>query len=51
MNLAETLWCILKRKWINLHGYANADMLFYAINRALVDIGNGVCINYSKHVV
>lgn len=50
LNIAETLWRILKGKWIRPQDYASADMLFYTTNRALADIGNGLNIQYLKHV-
>ena len=49
LNIAETLWRILKGKWIRPQDYTSTDMLFYATNRALADIGNGLRINYAKH--
>jgi len=49
LNIAETLWRILKGKWIRPQDYITTDMLFYATNRALADIGNGLRINYVKH--
>lgn len=51
LNIAETLWRILKGKWIRPQDYVNTDMLFYATNRALADIGNGLSINYLRHAV
>ena len=50
LNIAETLWRILKGKWIRPQDYITSDMLFYTTNRALADIGKGLCINFSKHV-
>ena len=50
LNIAETLWRILKGKWIRPQDYASTDMLSYATNRALADIGNGLHINYVRHV-
>ena len=49
LNIAETLWRILKGKWIRPQDYESTDMLFYATNRALADIGNELYINYAKH--
>jgi transposase len=48
LNIAETLWRILKGKWIRPQDYISTDTLFYTVNRALADIGNGVSINF-KH--
>ncbi|MDY3852651.1 MAG: transposase [Prevotella sp.] len=50
LNIAETLWRILKGKWIRPQDYASTDMLFYTTNRALADIGIGLNIQYLKHV-
>ena len=50
LNIAETLWRILKGTWIRPQDYITSDMLFYTTNRALADIGKGLCINFSKHV-
>ena len=51
LNIAETHWRVLKGKWIRSQDYVNTDTLFYATNRALADIGNGLHINYIKHAV
>lgn len=48
LNIAETLWRILKGKWIRPQDYISKDTLFYTVNRALADIGKGVSINF-KH--
>ena len=50
LNIAETLWRILKGKWIRPQDYMSTDMLFYATNRALADIGKGLNIRFLKHV-
>ena len=49
LNIAETLWRILKGKWIRPQDYESTDMLFYTTNRALADIGKGLNIQYLKH--
>ncbi|RGN59310.1 IS630 family transposase [Bacteroides sp. OM05-10AA] len=48
LNIAETLWRILKGKWIRPQDYISKDTLFYSVNRALADIGKGLSINF-KH--
>lgn len=48
LNIAKTLWRILKGKWIRLQDYISTDTLFYTVNRALADIEKGVSINF-KH--
>lgn len=50
LNIAETLWRILKGKWIRPLDYLSTDTLFYTANRALAQIGKGLNINYS-HIV
>lgn len=50
LNIAETLWRILKGKWIRPQDYVSTDMLFYTTNRALAAIGNTLFINYSHYV-
>jgi transposase len=50
LNIAETLWRILKAKWIRPMDYVSTDTLFYATNRALADLGKGLCIKYSHNV-
>lgn len=48
LNLAETLWSILKGKWIRPMDYVSNDALFYSTNRALAAIGLSLFVNYSK---
>lgn len=50
LNIAETLWRILKGKWIRPQDYVSTDMLFYTTNRALAAIGNTLFIKYSHYV-
>ena len=47
LNIAETLWRVMKGKWIRPQDYASTDTLFYATNRALADVGNNLFIHYS----
>ena len=49
LNIAETLWRILKGKWLRPVDYLYTDALLYATNRALAAIGSGLKINF-KHV-
>ena len=49
LNIAETLWRILKGKWIRPQDYVSTDMLFYTTNRALAAIGNTLFIKYSHY--
>ena len=48
LNLAETLWRILKGKWIRPLDYVSNDTLFYSANRALAAVGISLFVNYSK---
>ncbi len=48
LNLAETLWRILKGKWIRPMDYVSNDTLFYSTNRALTAVGICLFVNYSK---
>ena len=48
LNLAETLWRILKGKWIRPMDYVSNDSLFYSANRALAAVGISLFVNYSK---
>jgi transposase len=50
LNIAETLWRILKGKWIRPMDYVSTDTLFYSTNRALAAVGKGLFINYSHYV-
>ncbi len=47
LNIVETLWRILKGKWIRPQDYVCTDTLFYTTNRALAVLGNGLFINYA----
>ena len=48
LNLCETLWRILKGKWLSPEDYQTDDDLFYATNRCLADVGIGLTINYTS---
>lgn len=50
LNIAETLWRILKGKWIRPQDYIEKDTLFYTVNSAWAAIGNGVSINFKHYV-
>lgn len=47
LNIAETLWRILKGKWISPADYGSTDSLFYATNRALAAVGDELYINFA----
>ena len=47
LNIAETLWRILKGKRLRPVDYLSTDALLYATNRALAAIGSGLRINFN----
>ena len=49
LNIAETLWRVLKGKWIHPQDYASTDSLFYATDRALASVGTSLFVNYSHY--
>lgn len=50
LNLCETLWRIMKGKWLSPDDYQTDDNLFYAANRCLADLGHRLFINYTTHL-
>ncbi|MBD5307931.1 MAG: transposase [Bacteroides sp.] len=49
LNIAEILWPLLKGKWLQPRDYLTPDTLFYAANRALATMGDGLMINFRNH--
>ena len=49
LNIVETLWRIMKGKWLRPQDYVCAETLFYATNRVLAAIGRGLRINYTHN--
>lgn len=47
LNIAETLWRILKGKWLRPADYFSTDSLLYATNRALAAVGTELYINFA----
>lgn len=47
LNIAETLWRILKGKWLRPVDYFSTDALLYATYRALAAIGSELNINFA----
>ncbi len=47
LNLAETLWRILKGKWLRPADYFSTDSLLYATDRALAALGSELKINFA----
>lgn len=50
MNIAETLWRILKGKWLRPADYYSTDYLLYATDRALAALGAELNINFAHAV-
>ena len=50
LNIAETLWRVLKGKWIRPQDYETTDSLFYSANRALAAVGKELFIDFSHFV-
>ena len=48
LNIAETLWRILKGKWLRPVDYFSTDSLLYATNRALAALGSELNINFAQ---
>lgn len=49
LNIVETLWRIMKGKWLRPQDYATAESLFYATDRALAAIGTQLNINFRHY--
>lgn len=47
LNIAETMWRMLKTQWIRPEDYLTKDDLFYAVNRAMSSIGTHLGIKFS----
>ena len=47
LNIAETLWRILKGKWLRSADYMYTESLLYATNRALAAVGTELYINFA----
>lgn len=47
LNIAETLWRILKGKWLRPVDYTSTDSLMYATNGALAGLGSELYINFA----
>lgn len=47
LNIAETLWRILKGKWLRPVDYCSTDSLLYATDRALAALGTELNINFT----
>ena len=49
LNIAETLWRVLKGKWIRPQDYSSTDSLFYATQMALASVGTSLFVNYHHY--
>ena len=49
LNIAETIWRMLKGQWIKPEDYIEKQQLFYATKKALAALGNNLFINF-KHI-
>ena len=47
LNIAETLWRILKGNWLYPDDYLAKDDLLYAVNRCMTNIGSNLNIKFS----
>lgn len=50
LNIAETVWRILKGKWIQPHHYGNKHGLFSTVESILSEIGKQYVINFCRPV-
>lgn len=48
LNIIEKLWHELKQRWIRPQDYASFDTLHYALQLALMAVGNTLNINFSN---
>jgi transposase len=47
LNVAETLWRVMKGKWLRPQDYGSSQQLFYATDRCLAAVGKTASINFS----
>ena len=46
LNIAETLWRVLKTRWMTAEDYIENDMIDYAVNRWLASVGTNLKIKF-----
>jgi transposase len=46
LNIAETLWRVMKGRWLEVKDYLSADTLFEATQKCLAEVGTKRSINY-----
>lgn len=49
LNIAETIWRMLKGQWIKSEDYISGQQLFYATKKVLAALGKNLFINF-KHI-
>lgn len=47
LNICERVWKELKARWLKPSDYETTDLLFYAVDRALANVGQSLEINFS----
>lgn len=47
LNLAETMWRMLKTRWLKPEDYLTKDDLCYAVNRCMNNVGINLSIKFS----
>jgi transposase len=47
LNIAETLWRVLKTDWLRPQDYSEDDQIAYAANRCLANVGTNLVIKFS----
>jgi transposase len=47
LNIAETLWRVMKGKWLTPDDYCSSEQLFYATVKCLAAVGKTVFIHFS----
>jgi len=47
LNIAETLWRVMKGQWLEVKDYLSADTLFKAVRQCLAEVGTKHTINYA----
>ena len=48
LNIAETLWRVMKGRWLEVKDYLSADTLFEATHKYLAEVGKKRSISYGS---
>ena len=51
LNIAETLWRVLKGKWLEVKDYLSADTLFKATRQCLSEVGTSRTIHFAPFTI